>query len=76
MPELKYEEVKTIGVISERTGWTKKLKLISWNGRPAKYDIREWSQPGDEKMMKGLTFTKEEAVTLRDLLNEALENEE
>ena len=76
MAELKYDEVKTIGVISERTGWAKKLKLISWNGRPAKYDIREWSQPDDEKLMKGLTFTKEEAAILRDLLTEALKDEE
>ena len=70
MAEIKYEIVKTLGVLSENNkGWKKELNLISWNGRDPKYDIREWS-PGREKMGKGVTLSVEELKKLRDLLNE------
>jgi len=50
MPEIKFEIVNTLGVISESPkGWTKELNLISWNGREPKYVIREWD-PNHEKM--------------------------
>lgn len=60
---------ENIGEISSNAkGWTKELNLVSWNGGTAKYDIRDWS-PDHEKMGKGITLTKEEALALRDLLN-------
>jgi hypothetical protein len=66
--EMKYEIENTIGVLSESTkGWKKELNLISWNGRQAKYDIREWA-PEHEKMGKGVTFSSEELKLLRDML--------
>ncbi len=69
MPEIKYELVQTIGIVSEgKNGWNKELNLISWNEREAVYDIRTWS-PDHEKMGKGITITVEEAKTLRDMLN-------
>ena len=38
-------EIKiSVGEISKSSkGWTKELNLVSWNGRKARYDIREWS---------------------------------
>ena len=69
MPEFKYEVVETYGSLSESSkGWKKEIKLISWNPKEAKYDIREWS-PDGEKMGKGVTLSKEEVINLRDLLN-------
>jgi hypothetical protein len=69
MAELKYEILKELGEISENNkGWSKELNLISWNDRPGKYDIRDWA-PEHTKMGKGITLSKEELVTLRDLLN-------
>ena len=60
MPEIKYEIIENLGVISETPrGWTREVNLISWNGHEAKIDIRDWS-PDHSKMSKGLTFTKEE----------------
>ena len=45
MPDIKYEVVKHIGVLSESAnGWKKELNLVSWNDRPAKYDIRDWDE--------------------------------
>ena len=44
MPELKYEIVKELGVLSESpTGWRKEINLVSWNDRDPKYDIRDWA---------------------------------
>jgi hypothetical protein len=67
--EIKYEIVKKIGVLSKSTsGWSKELNLISWNDREPKYDIRDWSADG-EKMGKGVTFSREELLALKELLN-------
>jgi len=65
MAEIKYTINQHIGVLSEGAkGWKKELNLISWNDREPKYDIREWS-PEHEKMGKGVTLSKEEAIALR-----------
>jgi hypothetical protein len=69
MADIKYEIVKKIGVLSKAgSGWAKELNLISWNDREPKYDLRDWSADG-EKMGKGVTLTKEELSTLKELLN-------
>ena len=68
MPDIKYEIIKTMGVLSENThGWTKELNLISWNGGKPKYDIRDWA-PEREKMGKGVTLTEDELDALKILL--------
>jgi len=73
MAEISFNIVKNFGVISEgKGGWKKELNLVSWGGRPAKLDVREWS-PDHEKMGKGLTLTNDEAVKLIELLKVGLE---
>lgn len=70
MAEIKFEIEKELGSISESPkGWTKELNIISWNGKEAKYDLRDWS-PEHEKMGKGVTLSIDELKKLRDLLNE------
>ena len=69
MADIKYEIKETIGVIAESAkGWKKELNLISWNGKEAKYDLREWS-PEHEKMGKGVTLSNDELKVLKELLN-------
>lgn len=69
MPEIKYEIVEHLGVLSETDkGWKKELNLVSWNDREPKYDLRDWSENHD-RMNKGITLTKEEAESLKDILN-------
>ena len=69
MAGIKYNIEKEIGVISQSSkGWSKELNLVSWNDREAKYDIRDWDED-HQKMGKGITFTKEELKTLKELLN-------
>ncbi|WP_296732676.1 PC4/YdbC family ssDNA-binding protein [Anaerovibrio sp.] len=64
-------EVKErIGVMGEdRRGWTKELNLVSWNHLNPRYDIREWA-PDRSRMGKGVTFTRDEIIKLRDMLNQ------
>ncbi|ONN42374.1 YdbC family protein [Enterococcus mundtii] len=63
--EFSYEIVEEIAVLSENNkGWRKELNLVSWNGRPPKFDMRDWA-PDHEKMGKGLTLTKEEFEELQ-----------
>lgn len=69
MADIKFEIEKELGVIDESAkGWKKELNLISWNGKEAKYDLREWS-PEHEKMGKGVTLSNDELKALKELLN-------
>ncbi|MBC5996928.1 hypothetical protein EAI30_08075 [Romboutsia ilealis] len=69
MAGIKYDIEKEIGVISQSSkGWNKELNLVSWNNREAKYDIRDWDET-HQKMGKGITFTREELLNLKELLN-------
>ena len=68
MADIKYEIKEEIAVLSESAkGWKKELNLISWNDGEPKYDIRDWA-PEHEKMGKGITLTKEEALKLAEAL--------
>lgn len=68
----KYEIIQNIAVLStDKSGWTKEINLVSFNGAPAKYDIRSWD-PQHGKMGKGITLTKEELTQLESVLQELL----
>lgn len=72
MPDIKYEIVEEIGVLSENArGWRKELNLVSWNGAAAKFDLRDWG-PDHSRMGKGITLSREEAETLSRLLSDRL----
>lgn len=69
LANIEYEIIEEIGVLSENArGWRKELNKVSWNGRPPKYDIRDWSED-HEKMGKGITLTDKEAEVLKKLLD-------
>ena len=66
------EIVRPIAVLSENErGYTREINLVSWNGAEPKYDIRNW-HPGREKCGKGITLSRDEAVALKDALNNVL----
>jgi hypothetical protein len=66
--------IESYGIFSEGTkNWNKEVNLVSWNGRPAKLDIRSWQQ-NHEKCGKGITLTWEEAHALSKLLTKILKN--
>ena len=64
-----YEIVERIAVLSENGSTTKELNKVSYNGSPAKYDLRSWRREnGEEKLLKGLTLNDEEATALKAAL--------
>ena len=68
--EFSYEIMEEIAVLSENAkGWRKEINLVSWNGNPPKFDIRDWA-PDHEKMGKGLTLTNEEITVLKEHLKD------
>jgi hypothetical protein len=74
--EIECEIIQSYGVFSAGTkNWNKEVNLVSWNGRPAKIDIRSW-QSNHEKCGKGIALTREETEELVKLLNKILDQEE
>ena len=63
-PSIEIEE-KLLVLSENDKGWTKELNRVSFNGAPAKYDIRTWS-PDHTKMGKGITLSNEEFQVLVD----------
>ncbi|MEI7640555.1 MAG: PC4/YdbC family ssDNA-binding protein [bacterium] len=71
--DFKFDVVKELGTFGvESKGWIKKFKIISWNDRDPKLDIRTWG-PG-EKMGKGISLNKQELVELKKFLDEQIES--
>ncbi|WP_054697132.1 YdbC family protein [Syntrophomonas palmitatica] len=70
MADIKFEITNHLGVLSQGSkGWQKEVNMVSWNERPPKFDIRDWG-PGNERMGKGVTLSKEELQALKQLLQE------
>ncbi len=68
MAEFRYDITQELGVLSEsKSGWTREINLISWNGAKPKYDIRDWA-PNREKMGKGISLSAEEIEKLKAIL--------
>lgn len=70
MADFTYEIKQHLGILSknEKSGWRKEVTLTSWNGNPAKIDIRDWNEDYS-KMGKGITLTDEEVQTLKSILS-------
>ncbi len=67
--DFSFQIKQSLGIIStSKAGWTTELNKVSWNNKPAKYDLRPWD-PEHKKMGKGLTLTTEELIELKSLLN-------
>jgi len=70
--EIECEILASYGIFSHgNRNWNKEINLISWNGMPAKLDIRNW-QRDHQKCGKGIAITRDEAEGLLKLLNTIL----
>lgn len=71
MSDFSYEIIENLGTLSDKNGWSKELKIVKYGNGVPKMDIRTWSEDedGNKKMSKGITLTKQEAISLRDLLD-------
>lgn len=64
MSNIQFEISEHICVLgTTKSGWTKELNKVSWNGHESKYDLREWD-PEHLRMGKGITLTNEEMQLL------------
>lgn len=70
MPEFKYEINEKLATLSEKGDYTCEANVITYgtNGKP-KLDIRKWNR-AEDRMQKGITLTKEEALALFNALKE------
>ena len=61
---------RTIAEISRTDRGIKRLTLTSWNGNPAKLDLRICviDEAGQEKPGRGITLSEAEALTLAEEL--------
>jgi len=74
--EIECEIIESYGVFSAGAkNWNKEVNLVSWNGRPAKLDIRAW-QSNHEKCGKGIALTRDETEELVKLLNKILKQKD
>lgn len=69
-----YELLEHVGrlesTITESKGghtWQKEVNIVSWNGNPAKIDIRDWNED-HTRMSKGIALTEEEAKEVMEIL--------
>lgn len=75
---MEYNIVRKVGVISvsriDGCRWRKELNIISWNGKPPKFDVREWNSD-HTVCRKGITLTRDELRTMFKLLQDAEKEE-
>ena len=72
--EIECEIIQSYGIFSQGIKfWNKEVNLVSWNGMPAKLDIRNW-QRDHAKCGKGIAITREEAEELIKLLDGILKS--
>ena len=73
--EFKHQIISHIGILGdEGQKCRKEINCVSWNDQPAQLEIRLWKHENTEegqvrKALKGLKFTQDELIKLRDILN-------
>ena len=74
--EFKYEVKKIIGKLGENS--KVELRVVSWNDRESKLDVRSWwkTEDGEERCGKGISLTNDEAKKLVELLTDYTEEDE
>ncbi len=67
MKEATKEIVEELAILStsEKSGWDKLIARVSWNGNPAKIEIRSWDKDR-VKCSKGINFTDAEVEKLKE----------
>ena len=74
--DVKFEVIENYGKLTEGDK-AKEFRLVSWNGKEPKYDIRSWGkdEDGNEVAGKGITLSGEECEGLLMLLEKIAETD-
>ena len=69
--EFTYAIEKQFGTVSNAGSLPVELNMVSFNGAPAKFDLRKWriKEDGERSMQKGICLSTEEVLDLRNFLN-------
>lgn len=71
--EIEFKLVEKLGVLdTHKSGWAREVNIVAWNGKPPKFDIRDWD-PEHERMSRGITLHEREAVKLAKILVQRLQ---
>ena len=68
MSDITYSITEHIAKIASRGEWTLELNKVSFNDKPAKWDIRSWNED-HSRMSKGLSLSDEEFTELKLILS-------
>lgn len=72
--KFEYEIVSHLALLNETSDTFKEVNLVSYNGAEPKLDIRVWRRIGsEEKMLKGIALTNDEALILMEALQKFFE---
>jgi len=67
--DIEFEVIKDIAAISENGNYSKRLRVVSYDGKPGKLEVRAWRNgKNGETPLKGITLTDEEAKALMEAL--------
>ena len=66
-----YNIEKQFGTVSNAGALPVELNMVSFNGAPAKFDLRKWriKEDGERSMQKGICLSREELLDLKNFLN-------
>lgn len=68
MMEFEYKLIDKLATISTHNNITKELNIIAFGNSEPIYDLRKWDRSKD-RMLKGISFTKDELAELKQVLN-------
>jgi len=66
--EFEYKLIDKLATISTHNNITKELNIIAFGNSEPIYDLRKWDRSKD-RMLKGISFTKDELAELKQVLN-------
>jgi hypothetical protein len=71
--DIEFKLVEKLGVLdTHKSGWAREVNIVAWNGKPPKFDIRDWD-PDHERMSRGITLHEREAIKLAKILVQRLQ---
>ena len=71
--DIEFKLVEKLGVLdTHKSGWAREVNIVAWNGKPPKFDIRDWD-PEHERMSRGITLHEREAIKLAKILVQRLQ---
>lgn len=76
--QVEFKLVEKLGILERhKSGWSREINLVAWNGGRPKFDIRDWD-PDHIRMSRGITLFEDEAIKLTKILAQRLQldNEE